>query len=129
MTRVYLAATPGDLETLAGGGRLRPERAYAATERLAAEFPDAGEEELAYAAMAAAREDASPPRIVVAADADTVEDAVDAGVVAIGTPVALADVASVHVETEDDPEADLAWYATQEVGDLLARFGRGTPGT
>lgn len=124
MTRVYLAATLGDLETLAGGGQLHPEHAYAATKRLAAEFPDAGEEELEYAALEAAREDAEPPRIVVAADTDTVEDAVDAGVVAVDAALGLADVASLHVETDADDE--LAWYATQELGDVLARFGGAT---
>ena len=34
---------------------------------------------------------------------------------------------SVHVDTEDDPdpEADLAWFATQEIPDLLdGRSGR-----
>ena len=32
------------------------------------------------------------------------------------------DVVAVHVDTEDDADADddLAWFATQEIGDLLA---------
>ena len=31
------------------------------------------------------------------------------------------DVVAVHVDTEDDADADddLAWWATQEIGDLL----------
>ena len=36
--------------------------------------------------------------------------------------VPLRLVASVHVDTEDDadPDDDLAWYATQEISELLA---------
>ena len=39
---------------------------------------------------------------------------------ATSVPVRL--VASVHVDTDDDadPDDDLAWYATQEIPDLLA---------
>ncbi len=38
--------------------------------------------------------------------------------------VSLADVVAVHCDTEDraagaDPDDDLAWFATQEIGDLL----------
>ena len=37
-------------------------------------------------------------------------------------PVAWRDVVAVHVDTEDDADADddLAWWATQEIGELLA---------
>lgn len=120
MTRVYVAATLADLETLSDDGRLLARSGYAATARLAAEFPDADDDELAYAAMAAARQDAPPPRIVLAADVDAVEDPGDAGVMTLSEPVRLVDVASFHVESADDPDSDLAWYATQELGDLIA---------
>ena len=35
--------------------------------------------------------------------------------------IAMRLVVAVHVDTEDDadPDADLAWYATQEIPDLL----------
>jgi len=37
-------------------------------------------------------------------------------------PVRWRDVVAVHVDSEDDadPDDDLAWWATQEVGDLVA---------
>jgi hypothetical protein len=36
-------------------------------------------------------------------------------------PVRWRDVVAVHVDTEDDADADddLAWWATQEIGDLV----------
>ena len=38
-----------------------------------------------------------------------------------GAVAPLRDVVAVHVDTEDgaDPDDDLAWYATQEIPDLL----------
>ena len=38
--------------------------------------------------------------------------------------VPTRDVVAVHADAEDDadPDDDLAWYATQEVGDLIADF-------
>lgn len=38
------------------------------------------------------------------------------------TPATWRDVVAVHVDARDDahPDDDLAWWATQEVGDLLA---------
>ena len=37
-------------------------------------------------------------------------------------PVSWRDVVAVHVDDRDDarPDDDLAWWATQEIGDLLA---------
>jgi hypothetical protein len=37
-------------------------------------------------------------------------------------PVAWRDVVAVHVDDRDDadPDDDLAWWATQEIGDLIA---------
>jgi hypothetical protein len=37
-------------------------------------------------------------------------------------PVTWRDVVAVHADDRDDadPDDDLAWWATQEVGDLLA---------
>ena len=52
-------------------------------------------------------------RVVVVAETAT-EDA----------PVRWRDVVAVHVDTEDDADADdeLAWWATQEIGDLISRL-------
>jgi hypothetical protein len=40
----------------------------------------------------------------------------------VASPVTWRDVVAVHVDSDDDadPDDDLAWWATQEVGDLLA---------
>jgi hypothetical protein len=79
-----------------------------------------------------------------------VRDDLDRGVVRIEAPIPLPAIASLHVDTADaeqtvaaaaavvveadlgDPAAgeavddadgfELAWYATQEIGDLLAEF-------
>jgi hypothetical protein len=39
-----------------------------------------------------------------------------------GDPVTWRDVVAVHVDSQDDADADddLAWWATQEIGDLLS---------
>jgi hypothetical protein len=39
-------------------------------------------------------------------------------------PVTWRDVVAVHVDDRDDadPDDDLAWWATQEIGDLLASW-------
>jgi hypothetical protein len=40
----------------------------------------------------------------------------------LASPVTWREVVAVHVDVEDDadPDDDLAWWATQEVDDLLA---------
>src|SRR5690606_21550502 len=94
-----------------------PVQGYAATSRLAADYPDAGDEELEYAAMQAAAEDCvGDTAIVIAADLSAAE-VEDAGVVAISDALTLSEVASFHV---GDTADDLAWYATQELADLIA---------
>ncbi|HET6153483.1 MAG TPA: hypothetical protein VFE15_11025 [Marmoricola sp.] len=86
---------------------------------------DDDSEDAEYAAMTAAALDAaelldrSGRRVVLVADA--VARGGDDGVV----EVAMSDVLAVHVDLEDvDPSSDdlpeLAWYATQEIPDLLA---------
>ena len=103
------ARRPGRLRAR---GRHRPSAADAASQ--AADES----EEAEYAALMAAADDVrascstGPGRRVVVV-AETV--ATRPGVVALRLVVA------VHVDTEDDadPDADLAWYATQEIADLL----------
>jgi hypothetical protein len=165
---VYLPATTNVLRTLVDEGRLTgPLTAFAVTPGLRDFYAlsDAGadEEELEYAALLAAARaslrliDVDPSaarrRVVLAADVPgsavtEVEDPdADRGAVRISGDVALAAVASAHVdgaEAEDDVRAavgivleadlgsedaqfvvdqaeghELAWYATQEIGTLL----------
>ena len=166
--RVYLPATTSVLRTLVDEGRLTgPLTAFAVTPGLREFYAlsDAGadEEELEYAALLAAARaslrlvDVDPSaarrRVVLAADdpdpaVTEVEDPdADRGAVRVTGDVALAEVASAHVdgaEAEDDVRAavnvvleadlgsedaqfvvdqaeghELAWYATQEIGPLL----------
>ena len=166
--RVYLPATANVLRTLVDEGRVTgPLTAFAVTPGLRDFYAlsDAGadEEELEYAALLAAARaslrlvDVDPGaarrRVVLAADVPDsavteVEDPdADRGAVRISGDVALAAVASAHVdgaEAEDDVRAavgvvleadlgsedaqfvvdqaeghELAWYATQEIGTLL----------
>jgi hypothetical protein len=166
--RVYLPATTNVLRTLVEEGRLTgPLTAFAVTPGLRDFYAlsDAGadEEELEYAALLAAARaslrliDVDPSaarrRVVLAADVPgsavtEVEDPdADRGAVRISGDVALAAVASAHVdgaEAEDDVRAavgvvleadlgsedaqfvvdqaeghELAWYATQEIGPVL----------
>jgi hypothetical protein len=166
--RVYLPATTNVLRTLVDEGRLTgPLTAFAVTPGLRDFYAlsDAGadEEELEYAALLAAARaslrliDVDPSaarrRVVLAADVPDsavteVEDPdADRGAVRISGDVALAAVASAHVdgaEAEDDVRAavgvvleadlgsedaqfvvdqaeghELAWYATQEIGPVL----------
>jgi hypothetical protein len=166
--RIYLPATTSALRTLVHDGRLTgPLTGFAVTPGLREFYAlsDAGadEEELEYAALLAAARgslrliDVDPSaarrRVVLAADVpDAAVTAVadpdaDRGAVRVAGDVALADVASAHVdgaEAEDDVRAavgvvleadlgseeaqfvvdqaeghELAWYANQEVGTLL----------
>jgi hypothetical protein len=166
--RVYLPATANVLRTLVDEGRVTgPLTAFAVTPGLRDFYAlsDAGadEEELEYAALLAAARaslrliDVDPSaarrRVVLAADvpdsavAEIEDPDADRGAVRITGDVALADVASAHVdgaEAEDDVRAavgvvleadlgsedaqfvvdqaeghELAWYATQEIGTLL----------
>ena len=166
--RVYLPATTNVLRALVDDGRLTgPLTAFAVTPRVREFYAlsDAGadEEELEYAALLAAARaslrlvDVDPTaarrRVVLAADvpdaavAEVEDPDADRGAVRISGDLALADVASAHVdgaESEDDVRAavnvvleadlgsedaqfvvdqaeghELAWYATQEIGTLL----------
>ena len=166
--RVYLPATTNVLRTLVDEGRLTgPLTAFAVTPGLREFYAlsDAGadEEELEYAALLAAARaslrlvDVDPSaarrRVVLAADvpdsavSEVKDPDADRGAVRITGDVALAAVASAHVdgaEAEDDVRAavgvvleadlgsedaqfvvdqaeghELAWYATQEIGTLL----------
>ena len=120
--RVYIPLDRDGLERLARSRAIPPGRAYAVTPGLRAAYATDDVEELEYAAMmtaAAASADRDRRRIVVAADVDSVTqaDEADVGGVLIEDPVHLTAVAAFHVA--DDPDDDLAWYATQELDQLV----------
>jgi len=82
--------------------------------------PDDGEESEYVALMTAA--DASAELVAGLPDGRRRRVVVVAESSAADGPVRWRDVVAVHVDTEDDADADddLAWWATQEIGDLLA---------
>lgn len=135
--RIYL---PISRERLAGlvadAGLDGPLAAHAVTEGLRTEWSEADEEELEYAALAAAAQESwdsrcpedRPRRLVVAADVSVVQPRVLPGeptAVEVIDGLDWKQVAAAHVDTEDqrpvDGEAlgELAWFATQEIPDLL----------
>lgn len=161
--RIYLPSTTGGLRELLDDGRLGPAplTGFAVTPGLREWYVDDDVEELEYAAMSdAARASlrlidaelgSSPRRVVVAADVDDagveVRDDLDRGVVRTRAAVALAAVASIHVDDADAEPAvraaaraviaadlgdaraqdivddaegfELSWYANQEIGEIL----------
>lgn len=108
--RVYVPATLATLGEYVAAGRVP-----AAAERV---LPPADDEETEYAALmtaadlsaAAAPGDGRRVVITVETSGDTDGD------------LAWADVVAVHADTEPftDPDDDLAWFATQEVGELVS---------
>jgi uncharacterized protein DUF6912 len=141
--RVYIPATWPMLRKLVANGRLDPVggTAFALTPKLRESYLSGDDEELEYAAMAeAARaslrllavefglgEDAPARRVVIAADlADvTLRPDLDDGAVRLRGPVDVAQIAAVHVDTEE------AEYAVRQaagavdaadLGDLDAEF-------
>lgn len=151
--RVYLPAT---LRTVAELVERRavgpaPVAAFAVTAAVRAAAPGADLDDLAEDAMAAAADaalgllgaDPSAPRRRVVIAADVPDSAVEetdpaAGAVLVAAEIAMATVASVHVDDLDaEPDVSVAvtawpaaseaadghallWYATQELADLLS---------
>jgi hypothetical protein len=107
-TRVYIPTTLDGLAgfVLEGGIPEQVERVEAAEESEEAEYDAL----MTAAAISAGLLDGPGKRVVVVAETSD-----PTGVIALRLVVA------VHVDTEDDadPDADLAWYATQEIPDLL----------
>ena len=111
MTRVYLATDRSGLAQLHAAGALPAD-----TERVVA--PDEDEDSeydalMTAAALSAGRGGRGGRRVVVVAELARADD-----------PVALDDVVAVHCDTADrpadaDPDDDLAWFATQEIADLM----------
>lgn len=138
--RVYVAATAGHLRELQETGRVSEDLVgFAATDALAAELADSSTDEVEYALSVAAAEasaallgagPAAPSgrRVVVVADlpdSDVEADPDTPGGVRVAAGMELGRVDAVLADTVDiaspaDLANDLAWYATQEIGDLLA---------
>lgn len=134
--RVYVPMTRDGLARSLSAGRIAgPFRAHAITSALKAAWPDGDEEELAYAAMAAAAQVSwelrsatdAPRRYVLAGDVDAVVgvDGEDPTLVEVGGDLLWRRVASVHVDLDDVADgdlddADLAWHATQEIPSLVS---------
>jgi hypothetical protein len=136
MIRVYVGAGLADMRTLTGTGAL-PERleGYAATSGLRSEL-DLADEDLEFALTLAAAEASAAAatdtglavgrRFVVVADvaaADLVTLDDSAGTVRIQPALALSSVAAVLADAADVVFASagdhLAWFAQQEIADLL----------
>ncbi|TCJ21185.1 DUF6912 family protein [Nocardioides jejuensis] len=134
--RVYVPFTRDGLARALSAGRIdAPFLAHAVTESLVAAWPEGDDEELEYAAMAAAAhaswelraaEDV-PRRYVLAGDvaAVTPVDSDDPTLVSVDAELPWSRVASVHADLadigEDDlDDADLAWHATQEIAGLVS---------
>ena len=164
--RVYLPATIGMLRRLVAEGKFNPVSGtgFALTPMLREAYTSGSTEELEYAALldaaraslrliAADSETAdaadSPRRVVISADIDAAAPRpdLDAAVVRLDGPVALDQIAAVHVDSPEaepavtaaaavidaadlgDPDAEftlgdaedheLAWYAPQELPFLL----------
>jgi len=137
--RIYVPTTTSGLAALVAEGRLTGGfRAHAVTDALRAEWPDADDEQWEYAAMYAAADSSlalirtsdtdadQPRRYVVAADVPAVEPVAgdDPTLVAVAADVPWKNVAALHADISDvdaatAEDADLAWFATQEIRHLV----------
>lgn len=133
--RVYVPLTQAGLAALVADGRLAGGfRAHAVTAALRTAFADGDDEELEYAAMYAAADSSwalrgagdAPRRFVVAGDVPEVTEleAEDPTLVAVSADLPWKRVAAAHVDAEDIrdtdlEDAELAWFATQEISGLL----------
>jgi hypothetical protein len=137
--RVYLAATAALLKELADHAQVAgPLEGFAATESLRRELGDVSDEDLEFALAIAAGESSAAMvglddpgrgrRFVLVADIDGADASADdatPGAVEVRGPVLLAQVDAVLADPEDIAlhagiSDELAWFATQEIGDLLA---------
>jgi hypothetical protein len=102
------------------------------TEWLRESWPEGDEEEWEYAALMAAAADSAaalgeedrPRRVVLVAEVKSVTEDRESTAATVDSAISMRVVVAVHADTEDlDPAAsdpgDLAWYAVQEVADLV----------
>ena len=112
MTRRYLPTT---LPRLAvewdGDGPCTDDAVVAADDGEETEYAALMTAADASAELLAGLPDGRRRRVVVVAETSTAD-----------APVAWRDVVAVHVDDRDDadPDDDLAWWATQEIGDLVS---------
>jgi hypothetical protein len=132
---VYVPLTRAGLAAVVADGRLNgPFRAHAVTEALVAQWPEGDDEELEYAAMAAAGDaswalrSAGDParRFVLAGDVPEIVpvEGDDPTLVDVAADLPWKRVSSALVDAEDITEADiedtdLAWFAVQEIAALV----------
>jgi hypothetical protein len=136
--RIYVPTSLTALAAFLAGGGVGPApvRARAVTRWLREASPEADEEEWEYAALTAAADDSAAlltredpqRRVVLAVDVETVAESPDSTVVEVESAFSMRLVKAVHADTEDlergasyDPDAagDLAWFAVQEIPDLV----------
>lgn len=134
--RVYVPLARAELVSLVGERALPgPLPAHAVTDGLRAAWADGDDEEWEYAALAGAAAeswqlragDDPPRRLVVAADVAAVgERDGEPTAVLVVDGLRWQQVAAAHVDTTDqaadddgEVDADLAWFATQEIPHLL----------
>ncbi|MCW2826657.1 MAG: hypothetical protein JWQ67_273 [Marmoricola sp.] len=133
--RVYV---PTSLDALAryaeeGGIGPSPVHGHAVTQWLRDSWPEADEEEWAYAALMAAADQSAagltggqrPRRVVLVAEVERVTADRESTAVTVDSAIALRLLQAVHADTADiDPASedagDLAWFGVQEIPDLLA---------
>ena len=136
LTRVYLALTTTDLDSLASGGSVgpAPRRAHAVTPALGRPGLTTDEEELEHAAWIAAADEAhgstrggAVRRVIGSADVDaaTVGFPTSPDVpsrVELSAPLDLRRFVSFHVDEEPGVTgvADLLWYDVTELADVRA---------
>jgi hypothetical protein len=110
--RLYQPTTLADLAAAYSDGEIRPDGD--------AVVSDSDAEEDEYAALMTAA-DLSAARLSGLADGLRRRVVVVLEVADETTPVAFRDVLAVHADAVDDadPDDDLSWWATQEIGALL----------
>lgn len=131
--RVYVPLTSRELARLVQDRRLPgPRGGHAVTDALRAAWADGDDEQWEYAATYAAAEDSwsrrgdgdRPRRHVLAVDAASVETGPEDAITAVRIPgeIAWPQVAAAHVDTvdlTDGADEELAWFARQEIPDLV----------
>lgn len=141
--RVYLPVSWAQLEELTRGP-LEVLTGHAVTDEVRAELDDSDDEELEYVVLGLAASDAlalvTDPlrRVVLAVDTEATPTGA-LSEVSLRGPVALSDVAAVHIDADDAADAvraaleapdddslaervlehELGWYAVQEISSLL----------
>ncbi|GAA5124253.1 hypothetical protein GCM10023339_45470 [Alloalcanivorax gelatiniphagus] len=116
MTRRYLPTTlPLLAEDWAGDGPRVVDPVVADDDGEETEYAALMTAADASAELVAGLPDGHRRRVVVVVESDARSGASEG-------PAAWRDVVAVHVDSDDDadPDDDLAWWATQEVGDLVA---------